>query len=83
MDRSCYEQVHHLHRLLPLVSHQYEYRLCREYNVELIAIGNGTASRETEAVVAEMMAANTFIFFRREWIDRAMSKYITCIAYYR
>ena len=33
-------------------------RLCREFNVELIAIGNGTASRETEAVVAEMMAAN-------------------------
>jgi uncharacterized protein len=34
-------------------------RLCREFHVELIAIGNGTASRETEAVVAEMMAANT------------------------
>ncbi|ECE6726428.1 RNA-binding transcriptional accessory protein, partial [Salmonella enterica subsp. enterica] len=33
-------------------------RLCREYNVDLIAIGNGTASRETEAVVAEMMTAN-------------------------
>ncbi len=26
---------------------------------DLIAIGNGTASRETEAVVAEMMAATT------------------------
>ncbi len=25
-------------------------RLCREHNVDLIAIGNGTASRETEAV---------------------------------
>src|SRR5690554_4370586 len=34
-------------------------RLCREFNVDLIAIGNGTASRETEALVAEMMAANT------------------------
>jgi len=32
-------------------------RLCREFNVDLIAIGNGTASRETEALVAEMMGS--------------------------
>lgn len=29
--------------------------LIKEYNVELISIGNGTASRETEMVVAEML----------------------------
>ena len=34
-------------------------RLCQQFNVELIAIGNGTASRETEQVVAEMMAQHS------------------------
>ena len=46
-------------------------RLCREYNVELIAIGNGTASRETEAVVAEMMAANTDLKLTRVTVSEA------------
>lgn len=32
-------------------------RLIRDHSVELIAIGNGTASRETEKVVAEMLSA--------------------------
>ena len=27
-------------------------RICREHNIELIAIGNGTASRETEEFIA-------------------------------
>jgi uncharacterized protein len=31
-------------------------RLCREFKVELVAIGNGTASRETEKLVAEMQS---------------------------
>ncbi len=30
-------------------------RLCRRWGVEVIAIGNGTASRETEALVAEVI----------------------------
>lgn len=29
-------------------------RLCREYQVDLVAIGNGTASRETESLVADL-----------------------------
>ncbi|MFY9640533.1 MAG: Tex family protein [Rhodomicrobium sp.] len=31
-------------------------RLCKEYKVELIAIGNGTASRETDKLAAELIA---------------------------
>ena len=46
-------------------------RLCREFHVELIAIGNGTASRETEAVVAEMMAANTDLKLTRITVSEA------------
>lgn len=46
-------------------------RLCREYNVDLIAIGNGTASRETEAVVAKMMAANTDLKLTRVTVSEA------------
>lgn len=33
-------------------------RLCRLHGVELIAIGNGTASRETERLAAEVIAEN-------------------------
>ena len=46
-------------------------RLCREFNVDLIAIGNGTASRETEAVVAEMMAANADLKLTRVSVSEA------------
>ncbi|MBP8006365.1 MAG: RNA-binding transcriptional accessory protein, partial [Acinetobacter sp.] len=46
-------------------------RLCREFHVELIAIGNGTASRETEAVVAEMMVANTDLKLTRITVSEA------------
>jgi hypothetical protein len=33
-------------------------RLCRQHGVELIAIGNGTASRETDRLATEILAAN-------------------------
>ncbi|MET3482452.1 Tex family protein [Methylobacterium sp. 1973] len=33
-------------------------RLCRLHSVELLAIGNGTASRETERLAAEIIASN-------------------------
>ncbi len=46
-------------------------RLCREFNVDLIAIGNGTASRETEALVAEMMAANADLKLTRVSVSEA------------
>jgi uncharacterized protein len=42
-----------------------------EHQVELIAIGNGTASRETEAVVAEMMAQNTDLQLTRITVSEA------------
>jgi len=34
-------------------------RLCRQHKVELLAIGNGTASRETERLAGAVMAANS------------------------
>lgn len=46
-------------------------RLCREFNVDLIAIGNGTASRETEAVVAEMMTQNADLTLTRVSVSEA------------
>ena len=46
-------------------------RLCREFNVDLIAIGNGTASRETEAVIAEMMATNADLKLTRVTVSEA------------
>lgn len=46
-------------------------RLCREFQVDLIAIGNGTASRETEAVVAEMMAQNSDLNLTRVTVSEA------------
>jgi len=33
-------------------------KLCREHAVELVAIGNGTASRETDALVADLIKAH-------------------------
>ena len=33
--------------------------LCRRHRVELIAVGNGTASRETDKLAAEILAANS------------------------
>lgn len=46
-------------------------RLCKEFNVDLIAIGNGTASRETEALVAEMMTANSDLKLTRVTVSEA------------
>ncbi len=46
-------------------------RLCREYQVDLVAVGNGTASRETEAIVAEMMAQNSDLKLTRVSVSEA------------
>lgn len=35
--------------------------LCKQYKVELISIGNGTHSRETDKIVADMLKANSDI----------------------
>ncbi|AMW80037.1 RNA-binding transcriptional accessory protein [Acinetobacter sp. TGL-Y2] len=45
--------------------------LCREFNVDLVAIGNGTASRETESLVAEMMATHTDLNLTRVSVSEA------------
>lgn len=42
-----------------------------EFNVDLIAIGNGTASRETEALIAEMMTANADLNLTRVSVSEA------------
>ncbi|MBP6353304.1 MAG: RNA-binding transcriptional accessory protein [Acinetobacter sp.] len=46
-------------------------RLCREFKVDLIAVGNGTASRETESLVAEMMAQNADLTLTRVSVSEA------------
>lgn len=46
-------------------------RLCREFNVDLVAVGNGTASRETESLVAEMMATHTDLNLTRVSVSEA------------
>ncbi|AOA57137.1 Tex family protein [Acinetobacter larvae] len=46
-------------------------RLCQEYPVDLVAIGNGTASRETEAVIAEMMAEHPELKLTRVTVSEA------------
>lgn len=37
--------------------------LCQKHHVNLIAIGNGTASRETEQMVADLIAKHTGIYY--------------------
>lgn len=46
-------------------------RICREYQVDLIAIGNGTASRETEALIAEMMAQHSDLKLTKVMVSEA------------
>jgi uncharacterized protein len=46
-------------------------RLCRQHRVELIAIGNGTASRETERLAAEVVAANPDLTLAKVTVSEA------------
>ncbi|MEB3766954.1 Tex family protein [Acinetobacter sp. MD2] len=46
-------------------------RLCGEFKVDLVAIGNGTASRETESLVAEMMTAHPELKLTRVSVSEA------------
>ncbi|MCJ2118740.1 RNA-binding transcriptional accessory protein [Methylobacterium sp. J-001] len=46
-------------------------RLCRQHRVELIAIGNGTASRETERLAAEIVAANPDLTLAKVTVSEA------------
>ena len=46
-------------------------QLCRQHKVELIAIGNGTASRESDKLVAELMKANTELKLNKIMVSEA------------
>ena len=46
-------------------------RLCRTHKVELIAIGNGTASRETERLASEIVAANPDLTLAKVTVSEA------------
>ncbi len=45
--------------------------LCRKHNVELIAIGNGTASRETDRFVGDMLKAHPDINAKKVMVNEA------------
>jgi len=46
-------------------------KLCREHKVELIAIGNGTASRETDKLAGELISANPELKLTRIVVSEA------------
>ena len=46
-------------------------RLCRQHGVELIAVGNGTASRETDRLAAEVLAANPDLRMAKATVSEA------------
>lgn len=46
-------------------------RLCRLHRVELIAVGNGTASRETDKLAAEIVAANPELRMSKVMVSEA------------
>lgn len=46
-------------------------RLCRLHRVELIAVGNGTASRETDKLAAEIVAANPELGMSKVMVSEA------------
>lgn len=46
-------------------------RLCREYPIDLVAIGNGTASRETEALIGELAKKVTDLNLTRVSVSEA------------
>ena len=45
--------------------------LCRRYSVELIAVGNGTASRETDRLAAEILSANPDLSMAKVMVSEA------------
>ena len=46
-------------------------RLCRAHRVELVAIGNGTASRETDKLAAELVACNPDLKLTKVMVSEA------------
>jgi uncharacterized protein len=46
-------------------------KLCREHQVDLVAIGNGTASRETESLIGELCKAHPDLKLTRVTVNEA------------
>ncbi len=46
-------------------------RLCREHHIDLVAIGNGTGSRETEALIADLAKKHTDLNLTRVSVSEA------------
>ncbi|NOU52777.1 RNA-binding transcriptional accessory protein [Pseudoalteromonas sp. JBTF-M23] len=46
-------------------------QVCRQYKVELVAIGNGTASRETDKLVAELLKAASELKLNKIMVSEA------------
>ncbi|MCQ9615663.1 RNA-binding transcriptional accessory protein [Paenalcaligenes niemegkensis] len=47
------------------------YALAKKHNIELVAIGNGTASRETEKLVTDLQSAHPDLAFTRVTVSEA------------
>ena len=56
-------------------------RLCREHKVELIAIGNGTASRETDKLAAELIQRNPDLPLTKIVVSEAGASVYSASAY--
>jgi uncharacterized protein len=56
-------------------------RLSREHNVELVAIGNGTASRETDKLAAELVTKNPDLPLTKIMVSEAGASVYSASAY--
>ncbi len=56
-------------------------KLCRAHKVELVAIGNGTASRETDKLAAELVAKNADLKLTKIMVSEAGASVYSASAY--
>ncbi|MCP2341817.1 uncharacterized protein FHU30_007206 [Actinomadura rupiterrae] len=56
-------------------------KLAKEHNVDLIAIGNGTASRETDKLAADLIAANPELKLTKIMVSEAGASVYSASAY--
>src|SRR5215218_4359687 len=56
-------------------------RLCRAHKIELVAIGNGTASRETDKLAAELVARNPDLKLTKVMVSEAGASVYSASAY--
>ena len=56
-------------------------RLCRTYKVELVAIGNGTASRETDKLAGELLARHPDLKLTKVMVSEAGASVYSASAY--